>query len=713
MALLRTLSPRLALIGLLLLLSLAFWGGVSSAARSAPVQTENVEAELHASRAAVAPGQTFTLVLRQKLREGWHTYWRNFGDSGDVTTVEWTLPAGLTLGEMQFPMPKKIPVPPLMTYGFEGEVLYPIRATVARNALPGQPLQILANVSSVVCSDICVIEEQALTFSIPVAAVGLDDPVWAGRAAGALSAIPKAAEGVNARISRQGERATLTVVGGPFAGLTGLKDAYFFPFDGGAIKHAAPQAPTAGPEGLAFTLEPAIADTLGKGPLSGVVRIDRAGAPPLAVEITAEVGAVQPGVSGVWAQASGTGAGPGAGSAALDQSQVTTLAMALLFAFIGGLILNVMPCVFPVLSMKALGLAKTAHTGQSRRHGLLFFAGVMATFLTLAGVMIALSMAGAQVGWGFQLQEPLVVAGLALVFFVIGLNLLGVFEVGAGLQGLGDGLAARGGDAGAFFTGVLAVVAASPCTIPFMSGAVGFAAVATPAESLATFAALGAGFGLPFTALAFAPGLLKLLPKPGPWMETFKQAMAFPMFATAVWLAWVLATGKGADGALAVLVAALAAGLLIWSLKTLRGPIARSIGAGVAALAMALALSLLLPKAEVRPQPWSTERVAALRAEGKAVFVNFTAAWCVSCKANEWNALERPAVKEAFARVGVVYLKGDWTLRDAPIAEELARFGRNGVPLYLYYPAGEGQGGPKVLPELLTEDIVLAALAQR
>lgn len=381
----------------------------------------------------------------------------------------------------------------------------------------------------------------------------------------------------------------------------------------------------------------------------------------------------------------------------------------------GGLILNVMPCVFPVLSIKALSLAGGAQAGTARRHGLLFLAGVMTTFLLLAAGLLALQAAGAAVGWGFQLQEPVVIGALALLFFVIGLNLVGAFEIGGAAQNVGASLAGRGGDAGAFFTGALAVVAATPCTAPFMAGALGWAATQPPAASLAVFAGLGLGFAAPFTALSFAPGLHRRLPKPGPWMETFRQALAFPMFGAAVWLVWVHAVQTGADGVMALLAVFVAAAFAVWTLRA--GTNWRVAGlavlVGVAALAWR-PLTTVVAAAPVAAQgetaeAWSPARVAELTAAGQPVFVNFTAAWCVSCKANEAIALSRPAVRKAFADAGVVYLKGDWTARDSVIARELAAHGRTGVPLYLYY--APGTAAPVALPQLLSERLLIETVS--
>jgi thiol:disulfide interchange protein DsbD len=397
----------------------------------------------------------------------------------------------------------------------------------------------------------------------------------------------------------------------------------------------------------------------------------------------------------------------GAGPAEAAGGGVTTLLAALAFAFLGGLILNVMPCVLPVLSIKALSFAGGAHAGEARRHGIIYLVGVMATFLALAGVLIALRGAGESAGWGFQFQAPWVTGGLGLLFFAIGLNLLGVFEIGGNAQGIGAGLASRGGDIGAFFTGALAVVAATPCTAPFMAFAVGYAVTQPPLATLAVFAGLGLGFAAPLVALSFMPALQRRIPKPGPWMERVKNVLAFPMFAAAVWLAWVFAEQTGAIGALALLSLALALSFAVYVARWGRFWLI----AGVAVLALTAAfawrpLAGVAPVEAVVAEAWSPERVEALRAEGKPIFVNFTAAWCVTCKVNEGVAFT-PRVSAAFAERGIAYLKADWTNRDDIIAAALAEHGRAGVPLYLYYPAG---GEPSVLPQLLTEGIVLDAI---
>jgi thiol:disulfide interchange protein DsbD len=670
-------------------------------ARAAPVRTDNVEAELVSSRAAVAPGERFTAALREKIRAGWHTYWRNPGDSGAPSEIAWKLPDGFAAGPLQFPLPTPIRVGPLVNYGYEGEVLLPVEVTAPASLKPG-PVDLPAHASWLVCADICIPEEVDLSLHIDGAAAGRDDPVWAPRIAAALAAVPKPA-GLNAVLSPMNGRFQLTASGGPLAGAA-IRNPYFFPFAGDAVDHAAKQPASFEQNGVALTLSPSAIGNIGKGPLAGVLAFetkDGGAWVRRGVEIEAKLGPPPP-ASPAPRAAGGIG-----------------LAAAIGFAFLGGLILNIMPCVFPVLSIKALSLARGSDAAEARRHGLFFLVGVLASFLALAGGLIALQAAGAAVGWGFQLQEPLVVGGLALLFFAIGLNLIGAFEIGGGLQNLGGGLAARGGEAGAFFTGALAVVAATPCTAPFMGAALGFAATQPPAQSLVVFASLGLGFAAPFTALSLVPALRAWMPKPGPWMARFKEFLAFPMFAAAAWLVWVLTQQAGAMGALAAMAAFIAVGFLVWAQRAFRAPAARWGSAALALLLLGAAGWSLRPapanaaRAEPASLPlsgeaWSPQREAALRAAGRPVFVNFTAAWCVTCQVNERVALRAPEVARAFAAAHAAYLEADWTQRDAVIAKTLAAHGRAGVPLYLLYPSGDAPA--RVLPQILTPGIVLDAL---
>jgi thiol:disulfide interchange protein DsbD len=388
-------------------------------------------------------------------------------------------------------------------------------------------------------------------------------------------------------------------------------------------------------------------------------------------------------------------------------------------ALLGGLLLNLMPCVFPILAMKAMALARLSGAARRevRAHAASYTAGVLACFLGLAGLLIGLRGAGVAAGWGFQFTAPAFVAGLAWLMLAVGLNLSGVYTMG-GPAGAGAGLAARGGHAGSFFTGALAVLVATPCTAPFMAAAVGAALAMPAAETLLVFAALGLGLAAPYALLGLFPGLAGRLPRPGGWMEALRQGLAFPMYGAAAWLAWVLAQQAGPDGLLLLLGGAVLIGFAAWALGLAQrggGRIGRVLAgvAAIGALALLPGLAAAPPAAastEAQAEAWSAPRVAALQAEGRPVFVNLTAAWCITCKVNERLVLRSGAVQAAFAGRNLAYLAGDWTQGDPVIGALLREHGREGVPLYLLYPAGGG--APQVLPQVLTEGIVLRALAE-
>jgi DsbC/DsbD-like thiol-disulfide interchange protein/cytochrome c biogenesis protein CcdA len=662
-------------------LAMLAWVAAALPAAAEPLRTPYVETELHAARAAIAPGERFTIVLRQTIREHWHTYWINPGAAGEPTEIDWRLPPGFSAGSIRWPAPASIQVETLINYGYSGEVLLPVEITAPANLRPGASVTLAAHVTWVVCSDICVLEEGDLTLTLPVAAQARDERRWGPRIAAALAALPVpfAAGGpLQARVT-PGQPALLSIA---LPGET-LRDPYFFPYSRDAIDPSAPQNPSYGAQGVSFELAGGVDPKLGQARLDGLLTFTDSSGKPRGYEIFAEPGPPLPDTSGARQLEA-----PG-------MSAVALLA-ALGLAFLGGLILNVMPCVLPVLSMKALSFAGGAHSGQARRHGLLYLAGVLATFLALAGLLIALRGAGAALGWGFQLQAPWVTSALALLFFAIGLNLVGVFNIGGGMQNAGAGLTARGGDLGAFFTGALAVVAATPCTAPFMAGAVGAVLTQSAPVTLLIMAALALGFALPMTALSFSPALQRLIPKPGPWMERARNVLAFPMFAAAVWLAWVLTEQTGAAGVLGLL--SLAAALAFALFVARWGRVWLIVGLVALALTAALAwrplLGLQAPPA-LASEAWSPARVEALRAEGRPILVNFTAAWCATCKLNEWVFADDKVV-DAFTRTNTAYLKADWTNPNPDIAAVLARLNRAGIPVYLYYPPGNA--APAVLP---------------
>jgi thiol:disulfide interchange protein/DsbC/DsbD-like thiol-disulfide interchange protein len=656
---------------------------------------KNVEIALHSARAAIAPGERFTVVLRQNIRDGWHTYWINPGAAGEPTEIEWRLPAGWSAGPIQWPTPHAIPFESLVNYGYESEVLLPVELTAPASLRPGQSITLNADATWVACADICVFEEGEAALTLAVAAQGRDDPRWGPRIAQALAALPTpfSAEGpLQARVSA-GDPPRLSIA---LPGET-LRDPYFFPYSRDALDPSKSQNASFGSAGVSFDLPGGADKQIARKRLDGVLTFTDAAGAERAYEVFAEPGAPLPSTSG---------------ARALDAPALDAVALIglIAFAFLGGLILNIMPCVLPVLSVKALSFAGGAHAGEARRHGLLYFAGVMATFLGLAALLIALRGAGAAIGWGFQLQAPWMNAGLALLFFVIGLNLLGVFHFGGGLQNAGGALARRGGDAGAFFTGALAVIAATPCTAPFMAGAIGAALTQSAGVTLLIFAALALGFALPMTALSFAPALQRMIPRPGAWMERAKQVLAFPMFGAAVWLAWVLTEQTGAAGVMALLSIAAALAFVLFVSRWGRAWLA----AGLVALALTTALTWrpllgVANESAIAWETWSPARVEALRAEGRPVFVNFTAAWCVTCKVNEGGALASARVRRALDQAKVAMLQADWTNRDETIATTLAAHGRAGVPLYLFYPADGGAA--LVLPQILSEDLVIQTVA--
>jgi len=693
--------------------------GASAAAQQAPANP-NIRAELHSVSAAVAPGDRFTILLTQHIRDGWHTYWRNPGVSGEPMHLAWTTP-GFAVSEPQWPAPSVLLLGPLVSYGYSHEVTFPIEVTAPRNARVGTTATLRANATWLVCSDqICVPEQATLVLNVPIVAQGMIDPQQARSASQATNTLPAASQ-AEARITA-GEPAHLSIGlrenGRAIA--TESRNFYFFPYDRDAVHAGGAQHPRAGAGGVSLVLTAGVDGPLGQAPLSGVLTYEEPAYGDVggvtwmrrAIEVNASPGAALAETDEQGAKFSSdnpVGVLEGAETAAVAAPEMSVL-VAALFAFLGGLILNLMPCVLPVLAVKALSLTDSTQRGAARRHGALYFAGCLATFVALALVLVTLRAGGDAVGWGFQLQSPLVTSLLALLFFAIGLNLLGVFHLGGSVQNTGAGAAARGGDAGAFFTGALAVVAATPCTAPFMAGAIGAALTQSAGATLAIFAALGAGFALPLTAIHFLPGLQRLMPKPGVWMERVRNVLAFPMFAAATWLAWVLTQQAGANGALALLLLTVA---LAFALMAARWGKAWLV-AGLIVLACAAAFTWRpLLGAEtasaLRAEPWSTVRVTQARSEGHGVFVNFTAAWCITCQANEISVLSRPEIAEAFARRRVVYLKADWTNGDAAIAAELAAHGRAGVPLYLYYPPGNT--APIVLPQILSEAAINEAIA--
>ena len=672
-----------------------------AAAQAAPiVKTEHVEAQLVSDKVAAQPGKPLLVGLKLRMAPEWHTYWKNPGDSGLPTRIQWVLPEGWKAGDIQWPYPKHLPVGPLMNYGYEDEVVLLSELTPPASAKPG-PVVIGAKAEWLVCKDVCIPEKGELELEMPVAnGEAAADPRFLAHIERSQRMLPVKAEGWKFESSLAGK--TLMVRLTPPAGTSAPQKVAFFPERELLIEPAAPQKLVR--EGDAVRIEMKLAEPALKDVTSvagvAVAQSDWPGTTRKAIEVDAPVSATP--IAAAGAAGSATTAQPVVGSE-IGSSVWTALA----FAFLGGILLNLMPCVFPVLGIKVMGFVEHAHgeTRAMRMQGVIFAAGVILSFLVLAELMLGLRAGGIQLGWGFQLQSPVVVTLLAGLFFVLALNLSGVFEWGLFAQTLTSNLSARGRYADAFVSGVLATVVATPCTAPFMGAAVGYTLTQDTSVSLAVFAALGAGMALPVLLLALNPRLLKKLPKPGAWMETFKQVLAFPLYATVAWLVWVLGAQSGNDAVLALLggLVLLAMGAWMygrWHHSTSLWRPAVAILFAVAGLALAWPAPQVAGAAGQPPvakagelpwQEWSPERVAELTSQGKAVFVDFTAAWCVTCQVNKRVALNNDDVVKAFAARGVIPLRADWTRNDPRITETLAALGRNAIPVYALYLPGRGR----------------------
>ena len=674
----------------------------ASAQAAGPIIPDDlVGARLVAERPAVAAGQVLWVAVHFEVQPGWHIYWRDPGDSGLPTTVEWHLPTGFSAGDIAWPAPEHFVLGGIGNYGYAGSADLLVPITPPDRLDPGITAPLAAEVGWLACSDICVPGQASLKLDLPAAAT----PEPPDAAAAALFAAVRQRVPVPApfepRFAASADGLRLVVPAAAFEGLE-QPAASFFPFDPNALDNAAD--PVQRRQGDAMELlfkkssNPAATTP---ATLDGVLLLKGSNGPERVYAVSAN---------------------PAVGFAA--DSASPSWWVALVLAFAGGLILNLMPCVFPVLSLKVLSLAGATDMAERRRHGIAYAVGVVASFAVLGGILLGLRAGGAVVGWGFQLQFPLVVGILAYLLFAMGLSLSGVAEFGSGtaLGGVGGRFAAHRGLGGSFATGVLATVVATPCTAPFMGTALGFALVAPVPVALGVFVALGLGLAAPLALAALVPGFGRLLPRPGRWMLLLKQILAFPLYGTVAWLIWVLLQEVGPQGALAALFGLVCVGFAMWvyGLTSLAAPAARRLGIGLAAAGAAAAIILAAtigpagakaPASHARDavayEAFAPVRLNALLAAHKPVFVNLTAAWCLTCLFNEGATLDSAAVRQAFAAHGVVALKGDWTRQDPEITAFLQKFGRSGVPLYLLY---DENGKPQVLPQILTEAGVLAAL---
>lgn len=683
----------------------------AATAQGAVLQTEHLAVELVAERQAFVAGSANWVGLRLSHEEHWHTYWQNAGDTGLATRFEWTLPSGWQAGPIAWPAPQRLQIGELFNFGYSGEALLPVAIELPAGAA-GTDATIRLAAHWLVCKEECIPGKAELTLTLPVASAGAT-PAEATAAPAIRAALAQRPVAVpwNAAVTAEGERIAIRLRG------DGLPAADALDVFAQQPQVLANTPPTIARDGDALVVSAARSEYFTAAPAAlDLVVVERRGAAVRAWQVAAPWPASQ-----AAAVASTAATAPPNGN---PPDGIGSLGIALLLALLGGIVLNLMPCVFPVLSLKALSLAESAHApAAARRDGLAYLAGAVGGFVVLAAALLALRATGQSLGWGFQLQSPLLVAALAYLMVAMGLSLSGTFVIGARLIGVGQSLADGGGARAAFFTGVLACVVASPCTAPFMGPALGFALTQPALAALAVFAALGAGLALPIVVLSFVPLLARWLPRPGAWMDTFKQVMAWPLYVTVVWLFWVLMRQVGADAAAVALLGLLAliAALLYHGRSQVRADAGwRRRVVFAALLVLAFAPLSALTALAVKPgseagdgkawQAWTPQRLEELQRRGEPVFVNMTAAWCITCLANERVALSSDDFTARLKRDGIHYLKGDWTNQDAAITQYLAGFQRSGVPLYVVYP--RGGGAAEVLPQLLTPGLVDAALAR-
>ena len=631
--------------------------------------------------------ETLLVGLEFNLSPGWHTYWENPGDSGEGASIKWNLPSGFKASTILWPGPKRIPVEPLMTYGYEDKAL--LLTEIKSPKEFSNPVKISAKINWLTCKDICIPQEGQVDMTL------IKGPKVANQFTSKLKEValtvpknfpsPYRVSVINEKIFLQFEK----------EGSRNISEAYFFPKEYGLVNYTADQKLERNDN--SFSLELSSAEVqLKTNTLKGVLKLKVDGIKEFyTLDLPLEKNTNNPLVT-------------------------ISLLTAIIFAFLGGIILNAMPCVFPILSIKILSFIEQSQGSKEKlfHHGLVFSAGVLTTFLAVSALLIFLRASGEAIGWGYQLQSPWVVSLLIYLFVVIGIVFMGNIVLGSSFGNLGTLVQNQKDLTSSFFTGVLAVIVASPCTAPFMGPALGLALLQPGLKSIVIFLALGIGFSLPYLILSIYPQLLSKLPKPGEWMQTLKQIMAFPMWASALWLAWVLSSQVDMQSVFAVLLGALLIALGLWLLEKTQN--SASI---LRRLTLIFSLGLMIfsiwllpitsdnnsPNLKNEENAFSVQKLNSLRSEQKMVFLNFTADWCITCKVNEAIALNQDKVKKVLDEKNIIYLKADWTRKDPEIASMLASYGRTGVPLYLLFPS---QGDPIILPELLTEDLLLDFLKE-
>lgn len=703
------------------------------------VYSAHVEAELVAAVQGIQPGEPFELGIRMKMDPEWHTYWINpGGEAGLPTVIEWDLPEGFTAAPIQWPAPTRFVTTfgfgseSIINYGYSGEILLISTITPPAELPSGEDRTFTANARWLACKTACLPGRATLKLVLPIVDKAADSSSHAERFQQAREQQPVIDHGWGLAATLEGRNIVLTMQT-PADYDHDLGQVYLVPETRNIVNEKVTHELTR--DGQNWTLRaPLMPEADAPDQLSGILLAENGWGQPPADALSIQLAMVDSPAATAEAATTSEGGDGRTSTVATAPPDEGGLLLALLFAFAGGIILNLMPCVLPVLSLKVLDFVKQANSEHAKawHHGLVFTLGVLVSFWILAGVLIALRAGGQALGWGFHLQSPGFLLALIALLFVFGLSMFGVFEIGMSLTGVGSEASGRAGFSGSFFSGVLATIVATPCTAPFMASALGYALAQPAIISLLIFTTLGLGMALPYLLLASFPPLLKFVPRPGTWMETFKQFLGFLLMATVVWLLWVLGNQVGNHALSAVLMVLVVLGLASWTYGRWGAPHrskrARVVGRAVAALLVLVGLYAGFQSIHLlRVSPtrggakqvadgkiaWETfdkAQIATYRQAGRPVFVDFTADWCLTCKVNE-NIAFKDKVAAAIEAQDIVPMKADWTLRDDYITEALAEHGRSGVPLYVLYPADPDRE-PIILPQVLTQDIVLAAFAK-
>lgn len=663
-------------------------------------QAEYSSIELFADKTSVQGGDTVTIAVKQHLHEGWHTYWKNPGDSGEGIAINWQLPEGTKLEEMRWPTPKRIDYEGLVSYGYENEATT-LQTLTFPDSIPADEFTITADIMLLVCEKICIPESHKVSLTFNGQTIANPDAIKK-----AIAQLPKEQPTV---ISYKEHYDTLWIEASDI--LKNInpesKSVIIYGEQLGLMSNTHPAKVIYETNSLYFVSD--IGDLQPQSVASShfVIAYDDQEGNPQAIRVIGHYKADLTIPETVITQENKGRSSP---NSSTTEKESISLTQALLFALLGGIILNLMPCVFPVLSLKILSLIRMndEELSHARKHGLMYTLGILLSFACIVVILLSLKGAGEEIGWGFHLQNPIVIIVITYIIFLIGLNLLGMFEIGGRMAGVGQKLTQGNSLKSSFFTGMLATIVATPCTAPFMGVALGYGITQPAVISMGIFMALGFGLALPYLLLCYVPALAKFLPKPGAWMNSLKEFLAFPMFATCIWLTWVLHQQTGGDNIFIVIVGLLLLTFGIWWIQHSQSKwILRMVGWLL--VLFSLMTPFLITSESNTTISYTPESLKQALATDDPVFVNMTAAWCITCKINERVAINREATQTLFNQMNIHYIKGDWTSYDATITQYLEQFDRNGVPLYVYYPAKDNLGNrpaPIILPQILTVDTI-------